>query len=365
MWRWRATAAATAGAGLLLATIALPTVAGSPHPLNSFHQENLVSDIPGVARRTDPNLINPWGMSFSPSSPLWVSDADANVTTLYQGAANPGDPLEVVPLVVKIPGGHPTGQVFNGSSNFVVSSGSDSGPALFIFASETGKITGWNPGVPNPAPSTMAQVAISRPHAIYKGLAISNTTAGSWLYAANFHTGRINVWDGNWMPVHHAGAFQDPSLPNGYAPFNIQKLGGKLFVAYAKQDAQRQDEVAGPHKGFVDEYTLGGHLVQRVASHGTLNAPWGLAMAPASGFGKFSGDLLVGNFGDGHINAFNVSTGNRVGSLRHQDGTFVEIQGLWGLMFGNGTAGSHTSLLFTAGIGDEAHGLLGTIEFAP
>jgi uncharacterized protein (TIGR03118 family) len=364
MLRWRASAAAAAGAGLLIASIAIPTAAVSPHPNNSFAQENLVSDIPGVARRTDPNLINPWGMSFSPTSPLWVSDADADVTTLYSGAVNPGDPLEVVPLVVSIPGGHPTGQVFNGTSNFVVSSGADSGPALFIFASETGMITGWNPSVPSPAPSTVAQVAVSRPLTIYKGLAISNTAAGSWLYAANFHSGRINVFDGNWMPVSWPGAFRDPSLPDGYAPFNIQKLGGKLFVTYAKQDANREDEVAGAHMGFVDEYTLGGHLVRRVASRGTLNAPWGLAWAPATGFGKFSGDLLVGNFGDGRINAFDPADGHLVGQLRHPDGTFVEIDGLWGLMFGNGTAGSTHSLLFTAGIADEAHGLLGTLEFA-
>ncbi len=362
MRRWRATAAGTAGAAMLMAAIAMPTAAS--HPGNSFRQHNLVSDIPGVARRTDPNLINPWGMSFGSSTPLWVSDADADVTTLYQGATHSGEPLDMIPLIVTIPGGHPTGQVYNSSSDFVVTKGSDSGPALFIFASETGNISGWNPAVPSPAPSTEAQVAVSRPHAIYKGLAIANTAAGNWLYAANFHSGRIDVFDGNWMQLHWAGAFRDPSLPNGYAPFNIQKLGGHLFVTYAKQDQNAEDEVAGPHKGFVDEYNLHGHLVRRVASRGWLNAPWGLAWAPAHGFGRFSGDLLVGNFGDGRISAYNPVNGHFEGQLRHRDGTKIEIEGLWGLLFGNGVAGSTHSLLFTAGIGDEAHGLLGTIEAA-
>ena len=363
MRRWRATATATAGAAMLMAAISMPTLAG--HPGNSFRQNNLVSDIPGVARRTDPNLINPWGMSFAPTSPLWVSDADADVTTLYAGATHPGEALEVVPLVVSIPGGAPTGQVYNGSSKFVVSKGSDHGPALFIFASESGKITGWNPAVPSPAPSTEAQVAISHPNAIYKGLAIANTAHGSWIYAANFHSGQVEVYNGNWARQHWAGAFQDPGIPDGYAPFNVQMLGGRIFVAYAKQDANAEDEVAGAHKGFVDEYSLHGQLLRRVASRGWLNAPWGLAWAPATGFGRFSGDLLVGNFGDGHISAYDPATGDFKGQLRHRDGTKIEIQGLWGLMFGNGTAGSTTSLLFTAGIADESHGLLGTLEANP
>jgi uncharacterized protein (TIGR03118 family) len=356
---------AAAGAGLLMSAITIPTAAAGPYPGNAFLQNNLVSDIPGVARRTDPNLINPWGMSFGPSTPVWVSDADANVTTLYQGATHPGEPLNAIPLVVSIPGGHPTGQVYNSSNAFVVSSGSDSEPALFIFASEAGKITGWNPAVPSPAPSTQAQVAISKPFAIYKGLAIANTATGNWLYAANFHTGRINVFNGQWTQLNWAGAFQDPHLPAGYAPFNVQNLGGHLFVTYAKQDADAADEIAGPHLGFVDEYSLHGALIRRIASGGPLNAPWGLAMAPATGFGRFGGDLLVGNFGDGRISAFNPTTGHFAGQLRHPDGTKVEIQGLWGLMIGNGVAGSTHSLLFSAGIGDEAHGLLGTFEAVP
>jgi uncharacterized protein (TIGR03118 family) len=364
MFRWRATAAGAAGAGLLMVALAVPATAGIIPPPNSYRQANLVSDIPGVARRTDPHLINPWGMSFGPTTPLWVSDADADVTTLYQGATHPGEPLAVIPLVVNIPGGAPTGQVYNPTNKFVVSSGSDSGPALFIFASESGNITGWNPAVPSPAPSTEAQVAVSRPHAIYKGLAIANTATGSRLYAANFHSGRINVFNGQWTQLQWTGAFRDPSLPDGYAPFNIQNLGGHLFVTYAKQDQDAEDEVAGPHMGFVDEYTLRGALVRRVASHGPLNAPWGLAWAP-SGFGKFSGDLLVGNFGNGHISAFNPVNGHFDGQLRHPDGTKVAIDGLWALKFGNGVAGSTHTLLFTAGIADESHGLLGTLETLP
>jgi uncharacterized protein (TIGR03118 family) len=351
-----------AGVGVLLLAGTLPAAADGPGH-NEYRQRNLVSDIPGVARVTDPNLVNPWGMSAGPSTPVWVSDADADVTTLYQGGIN-GSKLDVIPLVVTIPNGAPTGQVYNPTGDWVVSNGADSGPALFIFASESGTISGWNPAVPSPAPSTQAQVGISKPNAIYKGLAISTGGGGDYLYAANFHTGRINVFDGSFNQVNWPGAFRDPSLPPRFAPFNIQNLDGRLYVAYAKQDADAEDEIAGPHLGYVDVYGLDGHLISRLVSRGRLDAPWGLAIAP-SNFGRFSGDLLVGNFGDGRISAYDPMTGQPHGQLRHPDGSKIEIQGLWGLMFGNGVAGSPNTLLFTAGIGDEAHGLMGTIEALP
>jgi uncharacterized protein (TIGR03118 family) len=267
------------------------------------------------------------------------------------------------PLVVSIPGGAPTGQVFNPTPGFVVRSGDASGPARFIFDSEAGLVTGWNPGVPPPPPSTQAQVGASVPDAIYKGLAIADTAAGTLLYAADFHNGRIDVFDQAFNPVHLSGSFADPEIPRGFAPFNVQELGGVLYVAYAKQDADAEDEVAGPSLGFVDVYSTSGQLLRHLIERGQLNAPWGLALAPA-GFGRFSGTLLVGNFGNGRINAYNPETGEFLGRLRHEDGSPIQIEGLWALRFGNGITGNRTTLLFTAGIDDEAHGLFGAIEAA-
>ena len=337
-----------------------PTLAPDHARKNEYRQTNLVSDIPGVARNTDPNLVNPWGMAATPTSPIWVSDNGADVTTLYSGAIG-GSQLLPVPLVVAIPNGAPTGQVFNPSADFSVSNGAFKGAPLFIFASENGSITGWNPGVPAPAPSVSAQVGVTVPNAVYKGLAITADARGDFLYAANFHSGTIDVFNGQYQLVNRGGSFKDSSLPAGYAPFNIQNFGGHLFVTYAKHDAAKHDDIAGAGHGFIDVYNLHGHLLQRLVSRGALNSPWGLAMAPA-GFGRFSGDLLVGNFGDGTINAYNPTTGRFIGQLKNEDGNVIAINGLWGLRFGDGVAGTPTTLFFTAGIADEAHGLMGTIE---
>jgi uncharacterized protein (TIGR03118 family) len=202
---------------------------------------------------------------------------------------------------------------------------------------------------------------VTVPNAVYKGLAITTGPSGDFLYAANFHAGTIDVFNGKYKLVHWGGAFHDASIPTGYAPFNIQNISGRLFVTYAKQDAQKHDDVKGAGHGFIDVYDLRGHLLQRLASGGHLNSPWGLAWAPA-GFGHFAGDLLVGNFGDGAINAYNPTTGHFDGQLKNEDGNVIAINGLWGLRFGNGVAGTPTTLFFTAGIADEAHGLMGTIE---
>jgi uncharacterized protein (TIGR03118 family) len=362
------TVAATAGA--LLFAIALPaSAAAKPASAammasglfeNEYRQTNLVSDIPGVARNTDPNLVNPWGMAAGPATPIWVSDNGSDVTTLYKGAIG-GTALLPVPLVVGIPTGAPTGQVFNDSQSFDVSNGAFHGPPLFIFATETGSITGWNPGVPAPAPSAWAQVGVTVPDAVYKGLAITTGPSGDFLYAANFHADTVDVFNSKYEVVHWGGAFHDASIPAGYAPFNIQNIGGRLFVTYAKQDAARHDDDKGPGHGFIDIYDLHGHLLQRLVSGGHLNSPWGLAWAPAR-FGHFAGDLLVGNFGDGAINAYNPMTGHFDGQLKNEDGNVIAINGLWGLRFGNGVAGTPSTLFFTAGIGDESHGLMGTIK---
>jgi uncharacterized protein (TIGR03118 family) len=351
---------AVAGATLsLMAISVVPALAATP-TANDYTQTNLVSDIAGVARLTDPHLVNPWGMAASPTSPLWVSDNGTNVSTLYSGGLS-GAPLRPASLVVKIPGGAPTGQVFNPTTSWVIKSGSHSAAATFIFASEAGEITGWNPAVPPPAPTTSAQVGATVPGAVYKGLAMSTGSGGNWLYATNFHAGTVDVFDSHFKLVHWAGAFQDSHLPAGYAPFNIANIGDQLFVTYALQGPGKHDDAAGTGRGFIDVFDLKGKLLRRLVAHGPLDSPWGLALAPAN-WGRFGGDLLVGNFGNGRISAFDPTTGAFIGQLRNSDGLAITINGLWGLRFGNGTAGSATSLLFTAGIGDEGHGLLGTID---
>jgi uncharacterized protein (TIGR03118 family) len=347
---------------LIIASVPVAAFADDLTP-SRYVQTNLVSDVPGIAQMTDPSLVNAWGMSFSATSPVWVSDNGADVATLYVGATL-GTPVAKVPLTVSIPDGAPTGQVFNPTGDFVVSAGGASGPARFIFASENGSIDAWNPGVPPPAPSTMAQSMVTVSGAVYKGLTISTGGGDSLLFAANFHDNRVDVFDGSFQLVQLAGSFSDPMLPTGYAPFDVANLGGRLFVTYAKQDSAAHDDVAGQGHGLVDVFDLQGHLVRRLISHGRLNSPWGLAIAPA-GFGQFSGDLLVGNFGDGRVNAYDPTTGEFVGVLSSRPGKPIVIDGLWGLLFGNGTAGTPTTLLFSAGPDGEQHGLFGAITLAP
>ncbi len=348
--------------GLLTVAMALPVAAeNGGRSGNRFVQTNLVSDVPGMAATTDPNLVNAWGMSASPTSPVWVSDNGMDVTTLYKGSGTPDNLVAfpfapAAPLVVNIP--EATGQVFNSSlvtTDWVVPLTTKA--ARFIFASESGSIYAWAGG-------TAATSAVTVPNAVYKGLAISTGAGGDFLYAANFHDGTIDVFDGSWNQVHWPGAFVDHRIPGRYAPFNIQNLGGMLYVTYAMQDAAAHDDVPGQGHGFVDVYDLSGNLVKRVVRHGQLNSPWGLAIAPA-GFGRFGGDLLVGNFGDGHINAYSLTHGEDGNALRDTSGRRISIDGLWGLMFGNGVAGAPSTLIFSAGPGGEAHGLLGTITQVP
>jgi uncharacterized protein (TIGR03118 family) len=342
-------------AALGLAAPGAASAHGHAHGHHAFQQRNLVSDIAGVARITDRNLVNPWGLTAGPTTPLWVADNGTDVSTLYRGAVNGSIPA-TVPLVVGIPGGAPTGVVFNPTSGFVVRNGPASAPANFIFDSEAGQITAWSQRVP---PPTQAQTVATTPGAIYKGLAIATTRKhGTLLYAADFHGAKIDVFDDAFRPLTLPGAFVDRGLPAGYAPFNIQELEGRLYVSYAKQDAE--DEVAGAGLGFVDVYSTRGHLLKRLVSQGDLNAPWGLAIAPKR-FGGFGRDLLVGNFGDGAINAYDRHSGQFEGRLTNEDGNPIQIDGLWALRFGNGAFGTPDGLLFTAGIADEQHGLLGEI----
>lgn len=353
--RWLGALAAVAALGL--AAPAATSAGGHPHG-HAFHQRNLISDIGGVARITDRNLVNPWGLAAGPSTPLWVADNGSDVSTVYSGAVHGSIPV-IAPLVVGIPGGAPTGIVFNPTNGFVLHNGPASAPARFIFDSEAGNLTAWSPSVP---PTTPAQLVASTPGAIYKGLALATSRKhGTLLYAADFHGAKIDVFDDRFAPVRlPPGAFTDNGLPSGYGPFNVQELGGRLYVAYAKQDADAEDEVAGAGLGFVDVYDKRGHLLKRLVSQGKLNAPWGLALAPRH-FGGFGRDLLVGNFGDGKINAYGARSGRFHGQLVNEDGNAIQIDGLWALRFGNGTFGTPDGLLFTAGIADEDHGLLGEI----
>ncbi|PYV53416.1 MAG: TIGR03118 family protein [Acidobacteria bacterium] len=335
----------------LITTLALCGISTA----QKYEQKNLVSDVPKLAVTLDPNLVNAWGIDFSGTSPVWIADNGTGLSTLYTGTGS------IVPLVVTIPSGSdnpsaPTGLVFNGTGLFSVKAHDLSGSAVFIFDSEDGIISGWNPNV-NLHKAIIA-VNNSDKGAVYKALAIGTNDNGSFIYATNFHSGWVEMYDSNFKWVKN---FTDTSVPMGYAPFGARVLNGKLYVTFALQDADAHDDVSGPGHGFIDIFDLDGNKIKRLTSHGALNSPWGLAIAPAN-FGQFSNALLVGNFGNGHINAFDPSTGTPLGHMLRPSGATLEISGLWGLHFGNGeAAGPTNTLLFTAGPQDESHGLFGTI----
>ena len=334
---------------------------------NSYLAHNLVSDLPGMADHVDPNLVNPWGNAFSPTSPFWIGNNHSGTSTLYDGTGT------AIPLVVKIPTpgdpagqGAPTGVIFNGTQAFAPPGGK---VPNFMFCTEDGTIAGWNGGLT----TALILVDNSSASAVYKGCTIGGTSAAPWLYAADFHNGRIDVWGADLKPIPLASnAFVDPVVPSGFAPFNIMNLGGKLYVTYAKQDDEKMDDVAGAGNGYVAVFDMnGGPLVSTFISGAPLNSPWGLAMAPST-FGDFGGKLLVGNFGDGLIHAYDPSTGAFLGTLNDTTGKPVTILGLWSLLFGNGgRGGDPQTLYFTAGIpgpnGEplESHGLFGSIQAAP
>jgi len=327
----------------------------------AYLQHNLVSDGAVAADHVDPNLVNAWGVAFNPAGAAWVANNGTGTSTLYDGNG------VALPLIVQIPapgaasGGTPTGIVFNGSSNFSVGSGSASGPARFLFATEDGLIAGWSPS----ADATHALVAVdnSSHNAIYKGIAIAAGNNEALLYATDFHNDRVDVFDAAFQPVTLAsGAFTDSHLPAGYAPFGIQAINGDVFVTFALQDADKKDEQHGRGLGFVDAFDANGNLLRRVAARGALNAPWGMALAPA-GFGRFGNALLVGNFGDGRINAYDLVFDVPLGDLRDKSNHAIAIEGLWGIAFGNGMLNQPAdTLFFAAGPGDENHGLYGRID---
>lgn len=382
-------------------------------------QTNLVSDLSGVAAVTDPNLVNPWGISESTGSPFWFSDNNAGLSTLYQVPGAGTAPVTVNPLVVSIPtpvgpaGGTPSGTVFNAAAAggaFPVTGLNKSGQtasaaAAFLFSSEDGTITGWNPGIDptgkfagSGGASGEAAIAVDnsgnnftnpdpnqQTGAVYKGLAIATSAtpiipadaaSTALLYASNFRAGTVDVYDASFSKVTAlpSGAFSDRDLPRGYAPFNVQVLSGKVYVTYAKQDASRHDDEAGPGRGFVDVFNLDGTPglpggQARLISRGALDSPWGLAIAP-QGFAGITAPgtdpvLLVGNFGDGFIHAYDAASGSALGNLRDPDGEPIQVNKLWALQVGNGGRGGlATAVYFTAGPFDESHGLFGSLTTA-
>jgi uncharacterized protein (TIGR03118 family) len=329
----------------------------SPAASRGVTQTNLVSDQPGKARITDPDLVNAWGMSRSPGSPIWVSNAGTSTSTLYSGAVN-GSPVVAAPagspLIVKVPGAPVTGQTFNSASSGFVVPGTNAS-ANFIFATVGGTIAAWNP-----AAGTQAATVATVPGAIYTGLTESSSPFGPLLLAADFHDNRIDVFNSSFQKLNVAGLFRDRSLPRDYAPFNVQVLGTHVYVTYAKQDAHKQQDVDAAGFGFVDEFTTFGTFEQRVASRGALNAPWGLVIAPQD-FGRFSNDLLVGNFGDGTIHAYDPRNGRFLGTLTDTHGRVIKIDRLWGLLTGDAVAGGPNSIWFSSGPNDEQHGLVGIL----
>jgi uncharacterized protein (TIGR03118 family) len=345
-----------ATAALIGTLVAVPAATAREGTDNRFRQTNLVSDVSNQgALVVDANLKNPWGLALGPTSPLWVADNQPGVATIYKIGPG-GTSVTVAPLVVTLPGGRtstgdgpsPTGQVFNPTSGF--------GGAKFIFSSESGQITAWTP-----TDGYTAELKFSSDTAVYKGLALAAGPKGPHLYAANFHDATVDVFNTNFDKVPSPGGFKDPSLPAGYAPFGIEHIRGLIYVTYALQkQPDMHDDMSGPGHGFIDIFTPQGFLVKRLVSGGALNSPWGLALAPED-FGPFGGKLLVGNFGDGHINVFQPLSGRLIGQLNDEKGNPVTIEGLWGLHFGTDATAGEETLLFSAGINEEKDGLLGSI----
>ena len=335
-----------------------PPVVMPPVVASAFATTALVTDQASGAAHTDTHLVNAWGLAFNPTAFVWVANNGTSTSTLYDGNGVPQT------LVVAIPAGTagdaaPTGIVYNGTQDFKVTQNGVTGASPFIFVGEAGTVSGWSPSVNR----TNAVIAVdTNGTAVYKGLAIGTFAGANYLYAADFRNNRIDVYNATFQKATLPGGFVDPNLPAGYGPFGIQAIGDRVYVAYAQRETSGNDEVKGAGLGVVDVYDMGGTFLHRLAAGGALNAPWGLAMAPAN-FGDFSNAILVGNFGDGKINAYNPSTGAFIGTLSKSDHTPIVIDGLWGIAFGNGVNNQPANTLFyTAGPSDEAHGIYGRID---
>ncbi len=351
--------------GYLAVLVSLLLLCIPPVSAMGLTQQNLISDIPGLALHTDANVVNSWGIAFGPTGLLWVADNGAGVATVHKPDGQPTGLVVTIP----VPPGDvnpatPTGIVFNSTSDFKVTEGEITRPSRFLFATEDGTISGWNPEVDLTHAILAADNSASG--AVYKGIAIASNNEHNFIYATNFFAGVVDVFDENFNFV---GSFTDPDIPAGFAPFGIRNIGNRLFVTYAKQLApDNEDDEAGPGNGFVVIFTPSGQVVKELVKQGRLNSPWGLEIAPP-GFGRLSGQLLVGNFGDGRINAYDPRTGTFAGTVLNRQGRPLEIEGLWGLQVrqnvednGNHKARGIPLLYFAAGINDEADGLVGTLR---
>lgn len=352
-----------AGIAAMVAGAMLAACGGSDMPsippavntmLAGFKSTSLVADSATAgAAHTDAKLVNAWGVAFNPAGFVWVANNGSATSTLYDGNGTPQS------LVVTTQDS-PTGIIFNGTQDFKITQGGVTAASPFVFASEGGVIAAWSPSVNRTATVTVFDGGPA--HKVYKGLAMAGYQGANYLYAADFHNNAVDVFDNNFAPAVLPGQFRTPGLPAGYAPFNVQALGGRIYVAYAKRQASGDDEMAGTGLGIISVFDSGGNFISQLASGGMLNAPWGMAMAPAN-FGVASKMLLVGNFGDGKINAYDPTTGAFAGTLAKADGTPIVIEGLWGIAFGPGVNSQPTNtLFFAAGPSDEKHGLYGRID---
>lgn len=352
---------------LVAVTAGLVSCGGSDHNNSDnmhvnatrFKATIVVSDGAITAPHTDANLKNAWGVAFNPNGFVWVANNGTQTATLYDGNG------VVQTLVVSIPPtatgpANPTGIVFSNGPDLVIARNGKSGAAAFLFAGEGGSITAWAPAVDMTHAFTVIDSSASG--AVYKGLAIASTSAGHRLYATDFHNNKIDVFNGTFTPMTVPGGFKDAQLPAGFAPFGIQTIGSKIYVTFAKQDAAAHDDVPGAGNGFVDVFDVDGNLIQRLAPNNSLNAPWGIALAPGN-FGTLSNDILIGNFGDGTVNAFDSTTGVFVGQLLNTDGNPFSQRGLWGMQFGNNlNAQPSNTLFFAAGPNFEADGVYGRLD---
>lgn len=330
-----------------------PTALVQAQTPNSYKQTNLVSDTPGMAAHTDPDLINPWGISFSPGAPYLIANNNSGISTLYDKSGAPLGSFTIPSANGSAFPGTPTGTVSNRRGGFNVGGMT----SLFIFDTEDGTISGVNGNVS----AAIVAVDNSQLGAVYKGLALITNSTGNFLLAANFNSGAVEVYDSTFRLTELTGRFSDPTLPAGFAPFGIHVIGNRVVVTYAQQDTAKHDPVHAPGAGFVSLFSLDGVFVVRAASQGTLNAPWGAVVAPPT-FGAFGGNLLIGNFGDGTINAFDTGGGAFRGQLKNANGTVITNASLWDLVFdGTGRTGDLNTLYLTAGLANEKHGLFAAI----
>ena len=375
----RAAASLAVGVACALSVVACGGGGGSGSRMATagFTDSALVSNNTGVVATTttlDANLSNPWGLATSPGLPFWIADNHSNLATLYSGtgqiqtSAATGSNTVGVSIPASAAGvpSNPTGQVYNGTGGFLISTSKGQETALFIFAGEGGTIAAWAKDSGAKAVTSYDDgVDNGADHAVYKGLALGAVNGASFLYATDLHNNKIDVFDTNFAkPADMQGKFKDPTMPAGFAPFGIVALNSQLYVTYAMQDAAKHDEATGAGLGYVDVFDFSGNFVSRFASTGPLNAPWGIALAP-TGFGSLAGDLLIGNFGDGTVNIFapnGTSLATSMGPLTLNNGTMFAVPGLWALVFGDGDSDKPlTTLFYTAGFADQTDGVLGSI----